>query len=92
MGGFDIGLQQLVLKNKGTIKVSFTDVAKTMYWRAYSNYAGSIFDGSGGWESHQLRINFSYRFGKTTVKSERQRKTGTEEENKRLNGGGGLGN
>ncbi len=91
MGGFDIGLQKLVLQDKGTIKISLTDVARTMRWRAESRFAGTIFTGNGGWESNQFRVNFSYRFGKSTVKSSRQRKTGIEDENKRLNGGGGLG-
>ncbi len=91
MGGFDIGLQKLVLQDKGTIKISLTDAAKTMRWRAISRFAGTVFSGNGGWESHQFRINFSYRFGKSTVKNARQRNTGIEDENKRLNSGGGLG-
>lgn len=91
MGGFDIGLQKLVLQNKGTIKLGWTDVAKTMRWRAESRFAGTVFNGNGGWESNQFRINFSYRFGKSTVKTARQRNTGAEDENKRLNSGGGLG-
>jgi iron complex outermembrane recepter protein len=91
MGGFDIGLQKPVLQNKGTLKVSLTDVLKTQYWRAESNYGGSQFTGRGGYESRQLRINFSYRFGKSTVKAARQRNTGIEDEKKRIKSGGGSG-
>jgi len=91
MGGMDIGLQKLVLQDKGTIKISYTDALQTMRWRAVSRFAGTVFTGNGGWESNQFRINFSYRFGKSTVKSARQRNTGIEDENKRLNSGGGLG-
>ena len=91
MGGFDIGLQKLVLQDKGTIKLGWTDVARTMRWRALSQYAGTRFDGNGGWESNQFRINFSYRFGKSTVTSARQRKTGIESESKRIKGSGGNG-
>ncbi|MES2772724.1 MAG: TonB-dependent receptor [Bacteroidota bacterium] len=91
MGGFDIGLQKLVLQDKGTIKLGWTDVAKTMRWRAESRFAGVIFTGNGGWESNQFRINFSYRFGKSTVSGSRQRKTGAEDESKRIKSGGSSG-
>ena len=91
MGGFDIGLQKTVLGDKGTLKLSLTDVAKTMRWRGISNFAGTYLDANGGWESRQLRVNFSYRFGKSTVSGARQRKTGLEDESKRIKSGGGGG-
>jgi hypothetical protein len=47
---------------------------------------------SGNYESRQFRLNFSYRFGSNQVKQARQRKTSIDEENKRTQGGGGIGN
>ena len=91
MGGFDIGLQQTVLKDKGTIKISLTDVAHTMRWRGISDFAGALLDANGRWESRQFRINFSYRFGNSNVKGARQRQTGIESENKRIKTGSGTG-
>jgi len=39
-----------------------------------------------------LKLNFTYRFGKNTVKAARQRQTGVEDESKRVkSGGGGIG-
>lgn len=91
MGSFDIGFQKMMLQGKGTLKLSLTDVAKTMHWHAVSNYSSDL-DIKGGYESRQLRLNFSYRFGSNTIKAARKRSTGAEDENDRLGGGsGGIG-
>ncbi|MBX2931070.1 MAG: TonB-dependent receptor [Chitinophagaceae bacterium] len=84
MGSIDIGMQKQILKGKGNIKLSVSDVLYTMKWGGTSNFAGQTLKAHGNWESRQFKINFSYRFGKLTVKSARQRKTGSEEESKRV--------
>jgi iron complex outermembrane recepter protein len=38
-----------------------------------------------------LKVNFVYRFGSNQVKAARNRNTGAEEENKRTQGGSGIG-
>jgi len=86
-----VGVQQKLLKDAGTVKVSFTDVFKTLHWRGISDFGGSYLDASGHFESQQLKINFSYRFGSSLVKAARQRKASAEDENKRLNSAGGIG-
>ncbi len=92
MGGIDVGVQQQVLKNQGTIKLAVTDILRTMRWRGISDFGGSYINANGGWESRQLRINFSYRFGNKQVKAARQRNRGNEDESKRIkSGGGGFG-
>lgn len=91
IGGMDIGAQTTVLKGKGTIKATFTDIFKTMRWSGSSDFAGQFLRASGTWESQQFRLNFSYRFGNSQVKAARQRKNALEEENKRTQGGGGIG-
>ncbi len=91
MGGVDMGFQKTVLKGKANIKATFTDVFRTMRWKGESNFAGQQIIASGRWESQQLRMNFSYRFGNSQVKAVRQRKAALEEEAKRTQGGGGLG-
>lgn len=91
MGGVDMGFQKTVLKGKGTVKATFTDVFRTMRWKGESNFAGQRIIASGRWESQQLRMNFSYRFGNSQVKAARQRKAALEEEAKRTQGGGGIG-
>jgi iron complex outermembrane recepter protein len=91
MWGVDAGMQKQVFKGKGTVKMVFTDLFNTMHWGGTSNFAGQYMRVSGGWESQQLRMNFTYRFGNAQVKAARQRKSATEEEKKRAEGGGGTG-
>ena len=92
MGYVDIGMQKQILQEKGNIKLTVSDIFKTMRWSGTSDFAGQYLNAAFRWESQQLKLNFSYRFGKSTVKSARQRATGVEEESKRVsNGGGGIG-
>ncbi|HMP92412.1 MAG TPA: TonB-dependent receptor [Phnomibacter sp.] len=86
MGNLDIGIQQPVLKRRATVKLSVTDVLRTNYWRAASDFAGLYIKGSGRWESQTLRLNFTYRFGSNEIKASRQRKTGLEQEAGRIKG------
>lgn len=93
MGGVDLGVQQSVLKGKGNIKATLTDVFHTMQWSGTSDFAGQYLRTNGGWESRQFRLNFTYRFGSSQIKAERQRKTAAEDESKRVGSqGGGIGN
>lgn len=91
--GIDAGLQKVVFKGKGNLKASVSDIFKTMQWGGTSDFTGQYIKASGGWESRQLKLNFTYRFGSTQVKAARQRKTGLEDENKRVGSqGGGISN
>jgi hypothetical protein len=92
LGGLDVGLQQVILKGKGNIKATVTDIFKTYPWSATNNTTGQTLKVNGGYESRQFRLNFSYRFGSNLVKQARQRKTSIEDESKRTQGGGGIGN
>jgi hypothetical protein len=92
LGGLDVGLQQVILKGKGNLKASVTDIFKTYPWSATNKTTGQVLNVSGNYESRQFRLNFSYRFGSNQVKQARQRKTSIDEENKRTQGGGGIGN
>ena len=80
----DAGLQKVLFKKKGNIKISYTDIFKTQKFRGISDFGGAYLDVSGRGESTQLRINFTYRFGNNQVKAN-QHKTGLEDENKRIN-------
>jgi hypothetical protein len=88
----DGGFQKSVLKGAGNIKASVSDIFRTLKWKGTSDYAGQHSVASGNFESRQLKLNFTYRFGNSQVKAARQRKTGAEEESKRANdSGGGIG-
>jgi iron complex outermembrane recepter protein len=86
-GSLDMGVQKKILKEQGTLKLSFTDLFFTAPWRSFSEaIPGLKITGRGAWESQQLKLNFNYRFGKSTVKAARNRKTGLEEEKGRIKG------
>jgi hypothetical protein len=95
MGTVDLGLQKVLFKGKGNVKVAVSDVLQTMKWGGTSDFTGvqSTFAGRG--EMPQFKLNFNYRFGNSQVKAARQRKSAIEEEQKRTEGGGnqgGMGN
>jgi iron complex outermembrane recepter protein len=83
MYSVDFGLKKKVLKGKGDFTLNFSDLFRTQIWAGTSNYAGVLTIASGGYESRQVRLNFSYRFGNSGLKSE-QRNTGSEEEKDRI--------
>ncbi|HVU55874.1 MAG TPA: outer membrane beta-barrel protein, partial [Puia sp.] len=93
LGSLDGGFSKTVLKGAGTIKASVSDMFHTLRWTATSDFAGQYLRASGSFESRQLKLYFTWRFGNTQVKAARQRKTGDEDESKRVNtqqGAGGI--
>lgn len=86
----DAGLQKQILKGKGTLKTSVSDVFRTLKFKGVSDFAGQRSEISSLWESRQFKLNFVYRFGSNLVKAARQRATGADDETKRTQGGGGV--
>ena len=92
MGTVDAGIQKVLFKGAGNLKVAVSDIFKTMKWGGYTNFAGVNSTVNGRGEMPQLKLNFSYRFGSAQIKAARQRKSSIEEESKRTeNSGGGMG-
>jgi len=87
----DGGVQKPVFKGKGNFKVSVSDMFRSLKWTGKSDYNGQKFTVSGRPEATQLRTSLTWRFGSNTVKAARQRKDAQEDENKRTQGGGGIG-
>ena len=88
----DAGLTKTIMKGKGTVKVAVGDVFNSLKFRGTSDFSGqqNVFYGKP--ESRQFKLSFNMRFGSTTIKAARQRKSGVEDENKRTeNSGGGMG-
>ncbi len=84
----DIGLQKQVIKGKGTIKASVSDVFNSLKWTASSDFAGQKIYVSGKQESRQFKLSFQYRFGNASNKSNRQNSGGSEEESRRVQSAG----
>ena len=85
------GAQFRMWQQRGVLKLSVSDVFYSMQWRGIQDFGGLFFDASGGWESRQLKLNFTYNFGSNEVKRARRRKTGIEDEKGRVGGSGGIG-
>lgn len=83
--GMDAGVQRKVMNGNGTLKLTVSDVFNVMQWRGISQFGGLYMDARGGWESRQVRLNFSYNLGNRQLKAARQRKTGLEDESRRVN-------
>jgi iron complex outermembrane recepter protein len=86
MWSTDAGIQKTIFSGNGNMKVSVSDIFQSMRWKGVSNFAGQHIEANGGWESRLLKLSLTWRFGNTQVKDARQRKTGAEEETKRVNG------
>ncbi|HZI02196.1 MAG TPA: outer membrane beta-barrel protein, partial [Flavisolibacter sp.] len=80
----DAGVSATILKGKGSVKLSGSDLFRRMPWSGISRFGGLVIDAGGGWESRLLKLNFTYRFGNNEVKAARQRKTGLEDFNNRV--------
>ncbi|MEO6612603.1 MAG: TonB-dependent receptor [Chitinophagaceae bacterium] len=91
MGTVDMGLQKTLFKGKASLKAAVSDVFKTMKWGGTSDFTGVYSKFSGHGEQPQFKLNFNYRFGNNQVKAARQRKSAVEEETKRTENSGGMG-
>lgn len=85
----DAGLQKAIFKGKGNLKAAVSDIFHTLKFDAESDFAGQVTKPLARWESRQFKLNFTYRFGSNQVKAARQRATGSEDENKRVQSGSG---
>ncbi|MFN8289206.1 MAG: TonB-dependent receptor [Chitinophagaceae bacterium] len=92
MWSVDAGMQKQVFKGKGTFKLAVSDIFFSMKFAGSSNFAGQYSRASGSFESRQLKTSLTWRFGSNTIKASRQRSDASEEEKKRTQGGGGIGN
>ncbi|MEM9885259.1 MAG: outer membrane beta-barrel family protein, partial [Bacteroidota bacterium] len=84
LGSLDIAIQKKFLDDKLSARLAFGDVLFTSPWRGEMRFGDLFIEGTGGWESRQVRLNLSYAFGNNEVKKARRRNTGLEEENGRV--------
>ena len=87
MGSLDLGIQKRILKNKGNLKLSYSDLLGTNRWGGESNFGQLHMSIRGRNDSQRIKVNFSYQFGNDQVKKSRRRSTGLEGESSRVGGG-----
>lgn len=83
LGSLDVAVQKKVWNDKINVRMAVSDIFFTSPWRGDFTFGDLAIRGNGGYESRQFRLNLSYNFGNSNVKST-QRKTGTEDENQRI--------
>lgn len=81
----DFGVSKSFLHKKATLKVSVTDMFNSMRQRVSSVLPGFTYQLNQKPETRVLRLAFTYKFGNTNVKAQRNRATGVESERDRLN-------
>lgn len=84
--GLNIGLQRKLFQERLNVRVSAEDLFYENGWDGYSDFNGLLSYGSGRWDSRRVSLSLGYRFGNDNVKASRKRKTGLENEAKRVGG------
>jgi hypothetical protein len=79
------GFTKKVLKKKGMVSVSVTDLFLSQRWKGNSNFAGVNMTVWGGNDSRLVKVGFTWNFGQNDFKPSK-RKTGNQEERQRLRG------
>lgn len=84
-GMINIGVQKTVMDKKGTIRLNVNDLFAMTSFRGTSKFQDIDYVVHARWPSRQVNLSFSYRFGNQNVKNSRQRNTGVDDIQKRIN-------
>ncbi len=84
LGSLNIAFQKRFLDNKLTARLGFNDILYTSPWKGDTQFGDLRIEGNGGWDSRQVQFNVTYNFGRKEIKATRKRKTGLEDEKKRI--------
>jgi iron complex outermembrane receptor protein len=80
------GVSMQLWNNNGSVKINATDIFNTNNFRDKVKYANVSFSQVAKEETQIIRLIFTYKFGKSTVKTAKTHHTGNEEEQKRTAG------
>jgi outer membrane receptor protein involved in Fe transport len=79
-GYVDAGVKWGFAKKRATLAVNVYDIFKTYPQQQVVNFASQHYTFKNAYESRYLRLTFTYRFGKQTIKDRKASKTGNAEE------------
>ncbi|HEV7350708.1 outer membrane beta-barrel protein [Telluribacter sp.] len=83
-GMLNLGLQKTMLDKKGTLRLNVNDLFWTNQFKGVAEFNEINLRVQSRWPSRQVRATFTYRFGNQNVKGARQRKTGSDELQQRV--------
>ncbi|MBU1820947.1 MAG: outer membrane beta-barrel family protein, partial [Bacteroidetes bacterium] len=84
-GMINLGVQKNILEKKGTLRLNVSDIFWMNKFRGSTQYKDMNFTVRSTWPSRQVRLTFTYRFGNQNVKGARQRNTGADDLQRRVN-------
>jgi iron complex outermembrane receptor protein len=84
----DAGISQQLFNTRGSLKLSVSDIFNTVRDRSSTNYQNLNLTIVDKRESQVARLTFTYRLGRSAIKSAATHTTGTEDEQKRAGGTG----
>ncbi|UII78637.1 TonB-dependent receptor domain-containing protein [Flagellimonas sp. CMM7] len=84
LGSLNLAFQKKFFGGRVTGRLAFNDILYTVPWRGTTQFGNLFIDGNGGSDSRQVAFSFTYDFGRNEIKKARKRKTGLEDENKRI--------
>ncbi|WP_207432674.1 TonB-dependent receptor domain-containing protein [Sabulibacter ruber] len=79
-----IGGKKTFLDGRATLSVKLNDIFDTARFRAYLKYNNVNMYWQNEWESRRLNLSFDYKFGNSKLKTARNRRTGTSDEENRV--------
>jgi iron complex outermembrane receptor protein len=79
----DAGISKQFWNKRGSLRLNATDIFNTDRDRYIVNYQNVNFSFMDKKESQTVRLTFTYKFGKSTVKAAKAHRTGNEDEQKR---------
>ncbi|MBB6128111.1 outer membrane beta-barrel family protein [Mucilaginibacter lappiensis] len=77
------GIGKQIFNKRGNLKLSVIDIFNSDRYRYHVGYQNIDFTGIDKRETRRVMINFTYRFGKTSVKSASKHSTGNDDEQRR---------
>jgi iron complex outermembrane receptor protein len=80
----NIGMSKKILSDKATVKISVSDLFNTQRWEQTAQTPNLKMHTHRKWESRNLTLGFSYRFGNNKIKTARTRNSGIEDETNRI--------
>ncbi len=84
LGSINLGINKKIISEKGSLKLTLTDIFNTQRWEQQTETNTFLMNTYRKWESRNITIGFTYRFGNNKIKKAREREAGVETEINRI--------
>lgn len=84
IGSLNAGVQKNILKDRATLKASIVDIFNSQRWQQTATTNELQLTTYRKWESRNLTIGLSWRFGNNKIKAARERQAVSEEDANRI--------